>query len=72
MTEKDKKAKQRVDDEVDLRIKISKLLRDFSKKYDVELTHIDIRKNEFYPSTSGSQPPMYVMDLYWRFDYLGH
>lgn len=72
MTEKDKKAKQRVDDEVELKIKISKLLRDFSKKYDVELTNIDIRKNEFYPSTSSSQPPMYIMDLYWRFDYLGH
>ena len=72
MTEKDKKAKQRVDDEIMLKVKISKLLKDFSKKYDVELTQIDVRKNEFYPSNNNSQPPMYLIDLYWRFDYLGH
>lgn len=72
MTEKDKKAKQRVDDEIELKVKISKLLRDFSKKYDVELTQIEIRKNEFYPSDHTPQPPMYLMNLHWRFDYLGH
>lgn len=72
MREKDRKAMQRVDDEVQLKIKISKLLRDFSKKYDVELAGIDIRKNEFYPSAGDSQPPMYLMHLYWKFNYLAH
>ena len=72
MTEKDKKAKQRVDDEIELKVKISKLLRDFSKKYDVELTQIEIRKNEFYPTDNTHQPPMYLMNLHWKFDYLGH
>ena len=37
MTNKDKKAKKRVDDEIKLKAKISKLLRDFSDEYDVEL-----------------------------------
>ena len=72
MTEKDKKAKQRVDDEVQLKSRISKLLRDFSKKYDVELVGMDIRKNDYYPNPNGQQPPMYLMDLYWKFDYLGY
>ena len=72
MTEKDKKAKQRVDDEVQLKGRISKLLRDFSKKYDVELVGMEIRKNGYYPNPSGEQTPMYLMDLYWKFDYLGH
>ena len=35
MTEKDKKAKKRVDDEVILKDKISKLLQEFSKKHNV-------------------------------------
>ena len=37
MKNKDKKAKKRVDDEIKLKTKISKLLRDFSEEYDVEL-----------------------------------
>lgn len=68
MTNKDKKAKKRVDDEIKLKTKISELLRDFSKEYDVELVGIDIRKNDFYPDDI----PMYNMDFCWKFDYLGH
>ena len=71
MTNKDKKAKKRVDDEIKLKTKISELLRDFSKEYDVELVGIDIRKNEFYPDKS-LDIPMYIMDFYWKFDYLAH
>lgn len=71
MTNKDKKAKKRVDDEIKLKTKISELLRDFSKEYDVELVGIDIRKNEFYPDKS-LDIPMYNMDFYWKFDYLAH
>ena len=69
MTKKDKKAKKRVDDEIKLKTKISELLRDFSKEYDVELVGIDIRKNDFYPDRGLE---MYNRDLYWKFDYLGH
>ena len=71
MTKKDKKAKKRVDDESKLKTKISKLLRDFSDEYDVELVGIDIRKNYFYPDES-FDTPMYSMDFCWKFDYLGH
>lgn len=71
MTNKDKKAKKRVDDEIKLKTRISELLRDFSKEYDVELVGIDIRKNEFYPDKS-LDIPMYNMDFCWKFDYLGH
>lgn len=71
MTNKDKKAKKRVDDEIKLKTKISELLRDFSKEYDVELVGIDIRKNDFYPDKS-LDIPMYNMDFCWKFDYLGH
>ncbi len=71
MTKKDKKAKKRVDDEIKLKAKISKLLRDFSDEYDVELVSIDIRKNDFYPDES-LDTPMYNMDLSWKFDYLAH
>lgn len=71
MTNKDKKAKKRVDDEIKLKAKISKLLRDFSDEYDVELVGINIWKNNFYPSKS-FDTPMYNMDLYWKFDYLAH
>ena len=71
MTNKDKKAKKRVDDEIKLKTKISELLRDFSKEYDVELVGIDIRKNDFYPDES-FDIPMYNMDFCWKFDYLGH
>ena len=71
MTNKDKKAKKRVDDEIKLKTKISELLRDFSKEYDVELIGLDIRKNDFYPDVS-LDTPMYNMDLYWKFDYLAH
>lgn len=71
MTNKDKKAKKRVDDEIQLKTKISKLLRDFSEEYDVELVGIDISKNDFYPDES-LDTPMYNMDLYWKFDYLAH
>lgn len=71
MTKKDKKAKKRVDDENKLKTKISKLLRDFSDEYDVELVNIDIRKNYFYPDES-FDTPMYSMDFCWKFDYLGH
>ena len=70
-TTKDKKAKKRADDEIKLKTKISELLRDFSKEYDVELVGIDIRKNEFYPDKS-LDIPMYNMDFYWKFDYLAH
>ena len=69
MTNKDKKAKKRVDDEIKLKTKISELLRDFSKEYDVELVSIDIQKNNYYPD---NDTVMYNMDLYWKFDYLGH
>ena len=69
MTNKDKKAKKRVDDEIKLKTKISELLRDFSKEYDVELVGIDIQKNNYYPDNDTG---MYNMDLYWKFDYLGH
>jgi hypothetical protein len=71
MTKKDKKAKKRVDDENKLKTKISKLLRNFSEEYDVELVSIDIRKNYFYPDES-FDTPMYSMDLSWKFDYLAH
>ena len=71
MTNKDKKAKKRVDDEIKLKTKISELLRDFSKEYDVELVGIDIRKNEFYTDKS-FDIQMYNMDFYWKFDYLAH
>ena len=71
MTNKDKKAKKRVDDEIKLKTRISELLRDFSKEYDVELVGIDIRKNEFYPDKS-LDIPMYNMGFYWKFDYLAH
>ena len=36
---KDKKAKKRVDDEIKLKTKISKLLRDFSEEYDGYSNH---------------------------------
>lgn len=72
MSEKDNKAKKRVDDEVELKSKISKLLRDFSKKYDVEAAAIDIAKNTFYPSHGNPETPMYNIEIYWKFDYLGH
>ena len=71
MTNKDKKAKKRVDDEIKLKTKISKLLRDFSEEYDVELVGIDIRKNDFYPDKS-LDTPMYNMDFCLKFDYLAH
>jgi len=71
MTNKDKKAKKRVDDEIKLKAKISKLLRDFSEEYDVELVGIDIQKNCFYPDES-LDTPMYNMDFCWKFDYLAH
>lgn len=72
MTEKDKKAKQRVDDEINLKTKISKLLQDFSKKYDVELVGADIERNEFYGRFCDPQPSMYNIDFYWKFDYMAH
>lgn len=72
MSEKDNKAKKRVDDEVELKSKISKLLRNFSKKYDVEAAGIDIAKNPFYPSQEIPDTPMYSIEIYWKFDYLGH
>lgn len=65
MTNIDKKAKKRVDDEIKLKAKISKLLKDFSEEYDVELVGIDIRKNDFYPDES-LDTPMYNMELYWK------
>ena len=71
MTNKDKKAKKRDDDEIKLKTKISKLLRDFSDEYCVELVGIDIRKNYIYPDES-LDTPMYNMDFYWKFDYLKH
>ena len=58
-------------DEIKLKAKISKLLRDFSEEYDVELVGIDIRKNDFYPDES-LDTPMYNMDFCWKFDYLAH
>ena len=73
MTTKDKKAKKRVDDEIVLKDKISKLLQDFSKKYDVIAYGIDIHKNPYYPCNSDyAEPPMYNMEIVWQFDYLGH
>ena len=71
MNNKDKQAKKRVDEEIELKRKISDLLRDFSEKYDVQVAGMSINKNEWYPSTIGD-PPMYNIDLYWSFDYLGH
>lgn len=73
MTEKDKKAKQRVEDERELSIQISQLLRDFSEKYDVECKAIEVGKNDYYGRVDQlEQPPMYHVQFYWGFDYLGH
>ena len=71
MSNKDKQAKKRVDEEINLKRKISDLLRDFSEKYDVQVVGMSISKNEWYPSTTDN-PPMYNIDLCWPFDYLGH
>lgn len=72
MTAKDKSAKERYDDEIMLKRKISDIIRDFSEKYDVELVGIDISKNGFYPDKGVSDPPMYNMNMFWKFDYMGH
>jgi len=73
MTEKDKKAFDRVNDCIKLQLDISNLIRKFSQKYDVECIGIDIRKNEWYnKDNEQQQPPMYLIDFAWKFDYLGH
>ena len=73
MAGKDKIAKKRVDDEIILKDKISKLLKDFSEKYDVIAYGIDIHKNPYYPCNGDyGESPMYNMEIVWQFDYLGH
>ena len=73
MAGKDKIAKKRVDDEIILKDKISKLLKDFSEKYDVIAYGIDIHKNPYYPCNGDyGEPLMYNMEIVWQFDYLGY
>lgn len=72
MTDKDKKAYKRIEDECKLKNKISQLLQKFSKTYDVECVNISITKNEYYGKDERVQPPMYLIDLFWQFDYMGH
>ena len=68
MAGKDKIAKKRVDDEIILKDKISKLLKDFSEKYDVIAYGIDIHKNPYYPCNGDyGEPPMYNMEIVWQF-----
>ncbi len=71
MRNKDKQEKKRIDEEIELKRKISDLLRDFSEKYDVQVAGMSVTKNEWYPWIAGD-PPMYNINLYWSFDYLGH
>lgn len=73
MSEKDKKAKKRVEDEIILKDKISKLLKEFSEKYDVIAYGIDIHKNPYYPCNGDyAESSMYNIEIVWQFDYLGH
>lgn len=73
MTNKDKKAFNRAQDCIKLELEISELLRKFSQKYDVECVNINITKNQWYNKDNElRQPPMYVINTAWKFDYLGH
>ena len=71
MTEKDEKAIERYKDEVNLKDNINKLLLEFSKKYDVECVDIGIERNEWY-GKNDTACPMYLLSLFWKFDYLSH
>ena len=68
MSEKDKKAKKRVEDEIILKDKISKLLKEFSKKYDVIAYGIDINKNPYYPCNGDYAEHQMTQDFPMPFD----
>ena len=68
---KDAKAKKRCDDELQLRTDIAELIRQFSKKYDVECVDMEIIRNEWYGRQTWNCP-MYNIRMAWKFDYLAH